>query len=84
MPGTPSLRRRWPIRPMRKLELLDVVYGNDESEEADQALALVDKYPDMKLIMAPTTVGIGGCCQGDAAKVCAIPSRFPVSVCRKR
>lgn len=42
-----------------KLELLDVVYGNDESEESyNQALALVDKYPDMKLIMAPTTVGI--------------------------
>jgi rhamnose transport system substrate-binding protein len=42
-----------------KLTLLDVVYGNDQSEEsAKQALALVDKYPDMKLIMAPTTVGI--------------------------
>ena len=42
-----------------KLELLDVVYGNDQSEESyNQALALVDKYPEMKLIMAPTTVGI--------------------------
>jgi rhamnose transport system substrate-binding protein len=42
-----------------KLQLLDVVYGNDQSEtSAKQALALVDKYPDMKLIMAPTTVGI--------------------------
>jgi rhamnose transport system substrate-binding protein len=42
-----------------KLTLLDVVYGNDQSEtSAKQALALVDKYPDMKLIMAPTTVGI--------------------------
>ncbi len=42
-----------------KLELLDVVYGNDESEESyNQALALVDKYPEMQLIMAPTTVGI--------------------------
>ncbi|KPV48935.1 sugar ABC transporter substrate-binding protein, partial [Kouleothrix aurantiaca] len=42
-----------------KLELLDVVYGNDQSEASyKQALALVDKYPDMKLIMAPTTVGI--------------------------
>ncbi len=42
-----------------KLELLDMVYGNDQSEESyKQALALVDKYPDMKLIMAPTTVGI--------------------------
>jgi rhamnose transport system substrate-binding protein len=42
-----------------KLQLLDTVYGNDQSEESyKQALALVDKYPDMKLIMAPTTVGI--------------------------
>jgi rhamnose transport system substrate-binding protein len=41
------------------LELLDIVYGNDESEESyNQALALVDQYPDMDLIMAPTTVGI--------------------------
>jgi rhamnose transport system substrate-binding protein len=41
------------------LELLDTVYGNDESEKSyEQALALVDKYPDMELIMAPTTVGI--------------------------
>jgi rhamnose transport system substrate-binding protein len=42
-----------------KLELLDTVYGNDQSEESyNQANALVDKYPDMKLIMAPTSVGI--------------------------
>ncbi|CAN5719567.1 hypothetical protein BH10CHL1_BH10CHL1_00600 [soil metagenome] len=42
-----------------KLELLDTVYGNDQSEDSyKQALALVDKYPDMKLIMAPTSVGI--------------------------
>jgi len=30
----------------------------------DQALALVDKYPDMKLIMAPTTIGIAGWSEG--------------------
>jgi rhamnose transport system substrate-binding protein len=41
------------------LELVDIVYGNDQSEDSyDQALALVDQYPDMELIMAPTTVGI--------------------------
>jgi rhamnose transport system substrate-binding protein len=41
------------------LELLDIVYGNDQSEDSyNQALALVDKYPEMELIMAPTTVGI--------------------------
>lgn len=42
-----------------KLEYLATVYGNDQSEESyDQANALIDKYPDMKLIMSPTSVGI--------------------------
>jgi rhamnose transport system substrate-binding protein len=41
------------------LELVDTVYGNDDADESyDQALALVDSHPDLKLIMAPTTVGI--------------------------
>lgn len=41
------------------LELVDTVYGNDVAEDSlNQALALVDQYPDLKLIMAPTTVGI--------------------------
>jgi rhamnose transport system substrate-binding protein len=42
-----------------KIERVDLVYGNDQSETSyNQALALVDKHPDMELIMAPTTVGI--------------------------
>ena len=42
-----------------KLKQVDLVYGNDQSETSyNQALALVDKHPDLKLIMAPTTVGI--------------------------
>ncbi|MCX7301904.1 MAG: substrate-binding domain-containing protein [Rhodobacterales bacterium] len=41
------------------LELVDVVYGDDQAEVSyNRALALVDSYPDLKLIMAPTTVGI--------------------------
>lgn len=41
------------------LELVDLVYGNDQSEDSyNQALALIDKHTDLKLIMAPTTVGI--------------------------
>jgi len=41
------------------LKLVDTVYGDDQSEKSyDQALALVDKYPNLKVIMAPTTVGI--------------------------
>ena len=43
----------------QSLKLVDTVYGDDQSEKSyNQALALVDKHPDLKLIMAPTTVGI--------------------------
>src|SRR5215472_14645951 len=42
-----------------KLQEVDLVYGNDESEKSyNEALALVDKHPDLQLIMAPTSVGI--------------------------
>src|SRR5215203_4123941 len=41
------------------LELLETVYGDDDSETSyEQSLALIDKYPEMELIMAPTSVGI--------------------------
>jgi rhamnose transport system substrate-binding protein len=41
------------------LELLETVYGDDQSEKSyEQAQALLSKYPDMELIMAPTSVGI--------------------------
>jgi rhamnose transport system substrate-binding protein len=41
------------------LELLEIVYGDDQSEKSyEQAQALISKYPEMKLIVAPTTVGI--------------------------
>ncbi len=41
------------------IELVETVYGDDQSEKSyNQALALADKYPDLKVIMAPTTVGI--------------------------
>lgn len=41
------------------LELVDIVYGNDAAEDSyNEALGLIDSYPDLKLIMAPTTVGV--------------------------
>jgi rhamnose transport system substrate-binding protein len=41
------------------IELVDVVYGDDEYQKSvDQTLALLSKYPDLKGICAPTTVGI--------------------------
>ena len=42
-----------------KLKLVDTVYGNDEATESTtQANALLSKYPDLKVIVAPTTVGV--------------------------
>ncbi|MEO6299863.1 MAG: substrate-binding domain-containing protein, partial [Paracoccaceae bacterium] len=41
------------------IKLDDVVYGDDQAETSyNRALALVDKYPNLGLIMSPTTVGI--------------------------
>jgi rhamnose transport system substrate-binding protein len=43
----------------KDIKLDDVVYGDDQSEVSyKRALALVDKYPNLGLIMSPTTVGI--------------------------
>lgn len=41
------------------LELVEIVYGNDDPDDSyNEALGLIDSYPDLQLIMAPTTVGI--------------------------
>lgn len=41
------------------MTLVDTVYGDDQSELSyNRALALVDKHANLKLIMAPTSVGI--------------------------
>ena len=42
-----------------KLELVDVVYGDDEPQKStDQTAALLQNYKDLKVLCAPTTVGI--------------------------
>jgi rhamnose transport system substrate-binding protein len=41
------------------LKLVDTVYGNDEpTESTNQANGLLQTYPNLKVIVAPTTVGI--------------------------
>lgn len=41
------------------LELVEVAYGDDEPQKStDQTEALLQNYPDLKVICAPTTVGI--------------------------
>lgn len=48
-----------------KLILDEIAYGDDEPQKStDQTQALLQKYPDLKVICAPTTVGIAA-----AAKV---------------
>ena len=48
-----------------KLELVEVAYGDDEPQKStDVTQALLQTYPDLKVICAPTTVGIAA-----AAKV---------------
>lgn len=48
-----------------KLELVEVTYGDDEPQKStDQTQTLLSKYPNLKVICAPTTVGINA-----AAKV---------------
>lgn len=69
-----------------KLKLVDIVYGNDQSEKSySQAQALVAKYPDLKVIMAPTTVGIaaaakamqdGGLCDKVKVSGLGLPSEM--------
>lgn len=47
------------------LNLVEVAYGDDELQKStDQTQALLQKYPDLKVICAPTTVGVNA-----AAKV---------------
>ncbi len=48
-----------------KLNLVEVAYGDDEPQKStDQTQALLTKYPNLKVICAPTTVGVAA-----AAKV---------------
>ena len=57
------------------LKLVDTVYGNDDATvSTQQAQALLTKYPNLKVIVAPTTVGILAAAQvvkqaGSAVKV---------------
>lgn len=41
------------------VKLVDVVYGDDQDQKSfDETQALLQKYPKLKVIVAPTTVGI--------------------------
>lgn len=40
------------------IELVEVVYGDDDQTSFDKTAALIQTYPDLKAIVSPTTVGI--------------------------
>jgi rhamnose transport system substrate-binding protein len=47
-----------------KMELLEVVYGDDQAEKsASEMRTLLSKYPEIKGLISPTTVGIAAACQ---------------------
>ncbi len=55
-----------------KLELVTTVYGDDQDEKSyNEANGLMQTYPDLKVIIAPTTVGIAAAARAvqDANKV---------------
>jgi rhamnose transport system substrate-binding protein len=54
------------------LELVAVVYGDDEDEKSyNEAIGLMQTYPDLKVIISPTTVGIAASARAvqDAGRV---------------
>jgi rhamnose transport system substrate-binding protein len=54
------------------LELVETVYGDDQDEKSyTEAQGLMTKYPDLKVIIAPTTVGIAAAARAvqDAGKI---------------
>ncbi len=47
-----------------KMELVDVVYGNDDPQKSlTECESLLSKYPDLRGIIAPTTVGVAAAAQ---------------------
>ncbi len=61
-----------------KLTLVETVYGDDESQKStDETQNLLNKYPNLKVICCPTTVGILACAQavqkaGSSVKVAGL------------
>jgi rhamnose transport system substrate-binding protein len=48
----------------KKMELLEVAYGDDQAEKSvSEMRALLSKYPEIKGLISPTTIGITAACQ---------------------
>lgn len=77
---------RW-IKAMRKelerpeyqnMRLVDIVYGEDQYEKSsEKTKELIEKYPDLRVICAPTTVGIRAA--ADVVKEMGLEGRLKVT-----
>jgi rhamnose transport system substrate-binding protein len=66
------MEEEWSQPEYANIELVATVYGDDEDEKSyNEALGLMKTYPDLKVIVAPTSVGIAaaGRAVQDADKV---------------
>ena len=70
----------------RSLKLVDTVYGDDDATKStQQAQGLLTKYPNLKAIVAPTTVGVLAAAQVVSSRPASrTRSRSPASASRTR
>ena len=58
------MKQAWKDAKYKDMELVDVVYGNDEPQKSTtETEALLAKYPDLRGIISPTTVGVAAAAQ---------------------
>jgi len=61
---------------------VSVVYGDDQTDKSyREAQGLFKSYPNLKAIVAPTTVGVAAACQGGRMKRKSVPCSSPASGC---
>jgi rhamnose transport system substrate-binding protein len=58
------MKQAWKDPKYKEMELVDIVYGNDEPQKSTtEAEALLTRYPDLRGIISPTTVGVAAAAQ---------------------
>jgi rhamnose transport system substrate-binding protein len=54
-----AMKKEWAKPEYAKLKLVDTVYGDDQDDKSYREMqALVKKYPNLKGVISPTTIGI--------------------------
>jgi rhamnose transport system substrate-binding protein len=63
-----------------KMKLVEVAYGNDDPQKSlTECEALLSKYPDLRGIIAPTTVGVAAAGQCSSQRVSTRAARMPAA-----